>query len=551
MREQARNRRTIGFITTLKEESGAALIITLLVTMIVFALGSALATAMLAEITTSANYRNRGAALWQADSGLERVAADLLADPTWARGMVDYSTIPLTLVTGFPTSTTINGMTVNFQISGGQVVPQFYDLGNTVTLDDGSFDRQIFMPPTSITPANGPGTKAWLIVPVGGRGNSGIVEPSTASVRTDMRVIVRRLTVWDNALFGGSNQVGNSINGNIQVRGSVHIKGAPGKTVDMGGTAFILNHYRDADTNSNFAADWVKLPPVPMINLNGEVVQSLGAELRVEQGDVDLGGSVLWGEQDVTGNIYMEEVDGVYSDAPIALSGSAEINAADEGPYDATGLPFPTLADPYYHAPTSTNYATHRQFLDTNSLTIVENDISDNTASFNHSNAFGSIDWNQGTSTLTISGIVRVNGDLDLAKKNRPIEYDGRGTLFAVGDVDIHDDVLPKDNYLQTSTMTYDNLGIIADDDINIATGGGETWLKVMAALYAENETTVRKQSRIAGAIVTKFFDMGNNVPRIFQAANLSHNLPPGMPGGDPMLFVTGADVTNWYQIRQ
>ncbi len=534
-----------------RDQTGGALIITLLVTMIVFALGSALSTSMLSEITTSANYRNSNAALWQADSGLERVAADLLADPTWARGMVDYATLPMSIVTSFPTSTTINGMSVTFQVSGGQVVPQFYDLGNRVTLDDGSFMRRIFMPPTSITPANGPGTKAWLVVPVGGRGTSGAIEPSNTETRTDMRVVVRRLTVWDNALFGGSNQVGNQINGNVQVRGSVHIKGAPGKTVDMGGTAFILNHYRDADQNDNFDLDWIKLPNVPMVNLDGEVVQSLGAELRVEQGDVALSGSAMWGEPNVTGNIYKEEVDGVYSDAPVALSGSATIDASDEGDYDATGMPFPTLSDPYYHAPTATNYATHRQFLDTNSLTIVESDFSVNTPSFNHSNAFGSIDWNQATGVLTVDGIVRVNGDIDLAVKNGPILYEGTGTLYAVGDVRVHDDVLPVDNYLQTNTLTYDNLGIIADNDLHIATGGGETWLKIMAAMYAENETVVRKQSRIAGAIVTQYFDMGNNVPRIFQAANLSTNLPPGMPGGDPFLFVTGADLTNWRQVRR
>jgi hypothetical protein len=288
-----------------------------------------------------------------------------------------------------------------------------------------------------------------------------------------------------------------------------------------------------------------------MVNLNGEVVQSLGAELRVEQGDVALSGNVFWGEPDATGNIFKEEVDGVYSDAPIALSGAAQVNPSDEGPYDAVGMPFPTLADPYFHAPTATNYATHRLFLDTNSLTIVENDISINTPSFNHSNAFGSIDWNQATLTMTIDGIVRVNGNLHIADKNAGVLYDGRGTLFAVGDVDIHGHVMPVDNYLQTGTATYDNLGIIADNDLKISAGGGETWVKVMAAMYAENETVVRKQSRIAGAIVTQYFDLGNNVPRIFQAANLSANLPPGMPGGDPMLFVTGADVTNWYHVRQ
>jgi hypothetical protein len=535
----------------LADPSGSTLLITLLVMLMVFALGSALTTNMLTEVTSSANYRTRGAALWQAEAGLERVASDLLADPLWARQMVDYSTIPMSVVTGFPTTTTINGMSVTFDVSGGAVVPKYYDLGNTVTLDDGSFTRQIFMPPPSITPANGPGTKAWLVIPVGARGTSGVVEPSEAAVRTDMRVIVRRLTVWDNALFGGSSQTGGSINGNVQVRGSMHIKGEPGKTVDMGGTAFVLNHYRDADQNDNFDVDWVKLPPVPLVDFNGEIVQSLGAEVRVEQGDVDLSGNVVWGEPDVTGNIYKEELDGVYNDAPVSLSGSAAINPTDEGDYDATGLAFPTLDDPYFDAATSTNYATHRAYLDANSLTIPVTEISKNTASFNMSNAFGSVDWNQPTNTLTIDGIVRIAGDLDLATKDQGLEYEGVGTLYATGDVRIHGHVMPDDNYLQTSTMTYDNLGIIADTDIEISTGGGETWVKVMAALYAEEETVIRKQSRIAGAVVTRWFDAGNNVPRIFQAANLSANLPPGMPGGDPMLFVTGADVTNWYHVRQ
>ena len=73
----------------------------------------------------------------------------------------------------------------------------------------------------------------------------------------------------------------------------------------------------------------------------------------------------------------------------------------------------------------------------------------------------------------------------------------------------------------------------------------------VMAAMYAERRTTIKKQTRIAGAVVSSYFDMGNQVPRIFQAANLSSNLPPGMPGSNPMLFVTGAYITNWYHSRQ
>ena len=70
-------------VKRLGDERGAALLIALMITLLVFTLGSALATQMLAELTTSANYRNRGAALWQADAGLERAAFDFLGDATW------------------------------------------------------------------------------------------------------------------------------------------------------------------------------------------------------------------------------------------------------------------------------------------------------------------------------------------------------------------------------------------------------------------------------------------------------------------------------------
>lgn len=535
------------------DPSGSAFLITLMVMLMVFLLGSVLTTNMLTEINSSANYRSRGAALWQADSGLERVAADMLADPTWARAMVDYSTIPMTVINPFPMSSTINGMTVNYVDDGsGNPVAQYYDLGGTVVLDDGSFTRQVFMPPISIGAANGPGTKAWLIIPVGARGNSGDVEPSEARVRTDMRIVVRRLTVWDNAVFSGSGQAGNSINGNVQIRGSIHIIGDPATSTNMGGTAFVLNHYRGAGDNDNFGAEASKLPPVPTVMFNGELVQSLGAEVRIKDGTIDLSGSVLWGEQDVSGNGYKEELDGFYVDAPVTTSGSAEINHSETGSYDADGLEFPSLSDPYYDAATSMLYASHRGYLDSQAFTIPINEISDNTPSFAFDDGAGnSARWNQASGTLTIDGLIRIPGDLDIATKQDGVSYNGTGTIYAAGDINIHGDLMPAGKYLDTTNPNVDNLGLIADDDMNLATGPGETWIKVMAALYADGQTTVSKQTRVAGAMVSDYFDLGNNVPRIFQAANLSTNLPPGMPGSDPMLFVTGADVTNWYHVRR
>ena len=538
---------------SLSSERGAALMITLMVMLLVFVLGSALTTSMLTEVTSSANYRSRGEALWQADSGLERVAVDLLADPTWARNMVDFSTLPMVVANPFPASSTINGTTVTYTSDGmGGIVAQYYDFGAAVTLDSGTFTRQIFMPPTSLTIANGTGTKAWLMIPVGATGSSGGAEASTATLRSDMRIGVRRLTVWDNALFGGAGQAGNAINGNVEIRGSVHIIGDPTNTVDQGGTAAVMNNYRDANTMANFGADWTKLPTLPTVTLNGEVVETLGAEVRVKYGTIDLGGSVEWGEVDATGNTYKEELDGFYSDASLTLSGSAAVNPEDTGGYDADGLGFPSLDDPYYDAGAAVLWASHRAYLDNTALTIPETEISDNVASFSYTDGAGnSIDWDNAAATLTIEGIVRIAGDLDLSKKNFPVAYEGTGTLFSTGDIDIHGDVLPTTDYLDTAAPTVNNLGLIADDDMHLATGPGESQIKVMAALYAEGQTQIAKQTTVAGSVVTNFFDLGNQVPSIFQVPALSSNLPPGLPGADPMLFVNGADITNWYHARQ
>jgi len=536
----------------LTDTTGSTFLITLMVMLLVFVLGGALATNMMTEITSSANYRARGAALWQADAGLERVATDMLADPQWARDMVNYSTLPMTLANPFPMSSTINGLTVNYTDDGsGQPVAQYYALGGAVPLDDGSFQRQIFMPPVSITAANGTGTKAWLVVPAGSQGNSGIAEPSTALVRSDMRIIVRRLTVWDNAVFGGASQGGNAINGNVQVRGSMHVLGSAGDVINSGGTAFVMNSYENLLLD--FGAEGSKLPALPQQWVNGELVETLDAEVRVKEGTINLSGTAMWGLDDLTGNGYKETLDGFYSDATLNLNSvDAAVNADETGGYDADGIGFPSLDDPYYDASTGTTYATHRAYLNNNSLLLPVNEISANTAAFNLSDGSGnSAQWNPATGELSISGIVRVTGDLDIAIKNNPITYDGTGTLYASGDVHIRSDLLPVGDYLDIANPNPNNLGIIADNDLHMATGAGESQIKVMAALYAEGTTWVNKQTNVAGAIVSDDFDLGNQVPSVWQVPRLATNLPPGMPGADPLLFITGADLTNWYHIRR
>ena len=54
---------------------------------------------------------------------------------------------------------------------------------------------------------------------------------------------------------------------------------------------------------------------------------------------------------------------------------------------------------------------------------------------------------------------------------------------------------------------------------------------EMAGAFYAQGVVYSAKQNQIAGTFVGNFFDMGTNVPNIYQVPGLSLNLPPNMPG--------------------
>ena len=71
-----------------------------------------------------------------------------------------------------------------------------------------------------------------------------------------------------------------------------------------------------------------------------------------------------------------------------------------------------------------------------------------------------------------------------------------------------------------------------------------EAQIDVMGAFYAENQVIVQKQTDIIGTIVSNYFNMGTNVPAIFQVPELSSNLPPGMIGADARWYM----VVGWFK---
>jgi len=539
-------------------EEGFGILAALLVMTVISVLGATLLTSGMADLGASDNYRSAKQAFYAADSGVQQALIDFVADNTWAPTMIDKTSLPLVPRVNFPAVVTINNHAVAMEQQGGNAVAKFYDFGPTVPFASGAYDRQLFLPPIAYTQANGKGSKMWMVMPTRADGAAGPNGNARQLIQADARVLVFRVSIWDNAIFAGGGQVGNQIDGNVQVRGSVHIIGDPANptTINWGGDAMMLNNYIGAAGNANFDADAWRLPDLPTRLIDNEIVETLDAEFRMKHGNLDIGGSVAVGMANQAGTPEKEQLDGFHVNGQVTTSGTAAVNTDYSGEYDIReDVVFPRLSDPYKDS-LGVNYATHRSYLMTNSVLLPHKEISGSTPAFVADDGMGNrVEWDPSTGELQIDGIARIEGTLSLGEKggqsgvNR-ISYTGTGTMYATEDIKIHWDVVPQGEYLNTLGNARHNLGLIADRNIGIADGPGDSWIKVFAAIYSEDSIKVKKQTRIAGSLVSSNFDLGSNVPRIFQVPKLDGMLPPGMPGAEPMLYISRAEVANWTHLR-
>jgi len=311
------------------------------------------------------------------------------------------------------------------------------------------------------------------------------------------------------------------------------------------GTAYIGNNYDGMP-----ALIQSKIPPLaPPDNQkswNGEVVYTLNTEVRVKHGKVNISGTATIGQADLSGNILKETIDGIYvNDGYGGNKGAANVysdNGTSEK-YDLGDMvKFPSLQDRYKDPVSGITYSTYEDYLEAISYEVPVSKIDATVASFNYVDpgGKGSISWNQALRTLTISGIVRIGGSLDIASKNAGVTYVGCGTLFAEGDIKIHGNFLPA-----TTFPMGDVAGLIAKGRMELATGAGESQLYMAGAFYAEQKIVSAKQNQIAGTFVSSYFDMGTNVPNIYQVPSLVDHLPPGMPGREK-IWVVRIYVDSW-----
>lgn len=397
------------------------------------------------------------------------------------------------------------------------------------------------------------------------------------------------VNVWRNAIFGGTGMAGGTINGNVSIHGSVHILGdavLEGGTsiaaIDLSGTSLIHNNY------DGVPADLIaRVPPLNKREWNGESnVETLDAVLRVKHGLVGMSGNSEVGSVDVFGNGFKETMDGTYVND--GWTGTAVVPDGDRGdpksvwsdngwdePYDCGDrVPFPILTDDWRAPVTGArewndatdDWYSHQDYFDqvlvasadnpTDGVYVGNIDLYTMGDHFYWNATTGTklvgalpgtppgpnddyVLFNKDTDVLQINGQITIQGNLIMRGKGNQttIHYSGRGAFLVHGDVSLDTSLLTCNNGNPASTANSfpvaNIIGIMAEDDMVV---GSVAQVSLMGAFYAQDQISTSKQTHVVGTFVSNYFNMGTNVPNIYQVPSLADNLPLGMIGNFPIL---------------
>ncbi len=513
------NYRKISFMR-LRDKKGSVLLTTFMLITVLLILGVAFMVASSNEARVSESQRKIAQAFNIAEAGIERMIYDLKEDfsddENWSDGDINawtYNSSDIDADSYYP-------------------FPDASDSGNnayvSTALGDGSYS-------VSLKSGSG-GDDLW----VRSTGTIGSI-----SQTIEIYVTIIDLSPWDNAIFGGSGSSGGWVNGNVNVTGSVHILGEdlnPGdNAIDLGGTAELVRNNYDILP----AALEALVPALPTTTFNGEVVETLNAELRVKNGIVGLSGSSTLGEPDDPGDGEKETVDGVYiTDGYNGNQGASNVYS-DNGTAEAYDLgdaaTFPLLTDPYPANPTQDYYG----YFNDNAL-ILTTELANISPGVGNGFSYGDCASNCITMTdageMEIQGIVYVTGSNDLLMSGADITYEGSGSILVTGDATIDVNLL-VDGTLGKNSYPTNILGIMTPNDIVVGAG---SQTNVMGLFYAEGEVETNMQTNLVGTIVANQFNITNQVPSIFQVPEVANNLPHGMIGGEAVNFIK---IVSWQKI--
>jgi hypothetical protein len=399
------------------------------------------------------------------------------------------------------------------------------------------------------------------------------------------------VNVWENAIFAGAGQAGGLINGNVSIHGSVHLLGdslldgaMALAAIDLSGTSLIHNNYVGVPAYLQ-----ARVPALPQTVVEGETVYTLEAKLRAKAGLVGMSGNSEIGEPQIAGNNYKETMDGLFVTS--GWTGNSVIDDGDRGDptaaYSDNGwdetydlgdkVPFPLLTDDWRDAdtgakvqdPSTGTWYTHQDYFN-QVLVASPTNPSDGTYTGDIvlNVRTGKFYWNattgqvlngslpvtqpaatddyiwfdSATDMLKVNGQVRINGNLSFTGQggDRTVNYSGRAALLVYGDVTIDTNLITCNNGVKTNTANSfpvnNILGIMASNNMVV---GSSAQLDIMGAFYAQNKITSAKQTNVMGTFVSNYFDMGTNVPNIYQVPALADNLPLGMIGNYPILAIS------------
>ena len=560
-------------------QRGFVLIAALLVMVVLFILGVVFMTLSSTESQIAFNDKNATRTLYVTEMAVERARRDLKYDADFDLDGItnQYFASPTPLAGGTPIDC---AATITWQ--GVPPQQRCYDLGSPIPAEpmvvppypaDDIYFQTVY---TNVNvDAYGDGSTYTLKLGLLNSNKLTIRAAGTGPLQSrktvDVRVEVRDLSVWNNAIFAGGGGAGARINGNVKIAGSVHILGqglGPTDTAaDFGGSAGIFNWYNGID-----AVFTGKLPNINPLTLD--------AEVRVKQGQIlmNSGASRVGNASgDAVPAGIKRRLDGVYNTNGFAGSFGDTYVHSDNGvfaKYDLPAdynIPFPSLTGPRPDG----LLGTYENYLDANSWDPVTAGvlpgsavsggsnltIYGNTASFDITDGTGRLAWDSISQTLTVQGIIRIPGAITLGGTTGPTKITTimyttggvGGTLYAKQagadwsesgtsgahqvSITVNSDLLPVGVF-----PTGDALGLLAKDRLVMARSQNQ----IAAAVFAENQVQVTKQYQVVGAIVSRFFDMGTNTPRVYQMPNLARYLPPGMPGGQILNFVK---ILSWREI--
>ncbi len=493
------------------DKRGSLFVASYLIIIVLIILGAAFVIISVTEGKVSERQKRMAQAMYIAEAGVERAVYDLrmdfitdLSSPSWSDG-------------------DIHGFAI------GPDTNNFYTIPYAGTsLNGGSYAVQL---------KNDSSSQAIWVRSTGTQGD--MIQTIEVYARIDS------ISPWNNAIFAGAGAAGAMVNGNVNIRGGVHILGtglsSTDYAIDLGGTAELVgNNYNGLSSGLQ-----AKIPALPTTTYGGEVVSTLNAKLRVKNGKVALSGSSSVGESNVAGNANKETVDGSFVTHGFGGSQGTSSVYSDNGwsnGYDLGDVVnFPHLSDPY------PGYASYQDYLQANALVISDPtalsnlaNITPTSSTFSYSGPNGSIS-KDASGNLTISGIVYIDGgelNMNKAGSNKTITYTGTGSILATGNVNINVDLVTSGN----SSFPDNIIGIMTPGDI----GFNEAGIDVMGLFYAENQIVVQKQTDVVGTLVSNYFNMGTNVPSVFQVPETLNHLPPGMIGQDVSWYMT---IVSWQKI--